>query len=412
MATDRAPPKPLALLLLPSQPSEASPKAFREAYEPTLNKAISTIQSVERGGSVLDIALLCGYASLGQASPKAKIYDESQHQLSMLYRVILHVLTQNNVDPHGGNDVDIRVVLVHESNELGVQENARSFSQGPVVSLIALAASQRQWTEVYAVESEPGEAFVQAFVRHRHSFQAHGRIAPFGIHRVTGGITLKSSSNQFHARVQAQGQKRHFSVAVGGTFDHLHAGHKLLLTASALVLESTTNPETPTQRTLTIGITGDELLKNKKYPELLETWDERQSAAFRFLHAILDLDTLVETVPSERILEDGPNGRAVIYKLVGNLIIRCVEISDPFGPTITDESISALVVSEETRSGGTAVNNKRSAKGWANLEIFEVDVLDADFKEETSVAERDDFQSKISSTEIRKRLKEESAETG
>ena len=85
------------------------------------------------------------------------------------------------------------------------------------------------------------------------------------------------------------------------------------------------------------------------------------------------------------------------------LTINYVEIFDAFGPTITDEKISALVISGETRSGGKAVNDRREEKGWAPLEVFEVDVLDA-HDETGSGSAKADFQNKISSTEIRRRL--------
>ena len=78
-----------------------------------------------------------------------------------------------------------------------------------------------------------------------------------------------------------------------------------------------------------------------------------------------------------------------------------------YGPTVTDEDISALVISKETRAGGKAVNDKRGEKGWKALEVFEVDVLDArpEGSEEGGV-EKEGFEEKISSTEIRRRLVE------
>ena len=55
------------------------------------------------------------------------------------------------------------------------------------------------------------------------------------------------------------------------------------------------------------------------------------------------------------------------------------------------------------------MNDKRAEKGWAELEVFEVDVLDAepgDGEEEEGQAAKETFESKISSTELRRRIAE------
>lgn len=66
------------------------------------------------------------------------------------------------------------------------------------------------------------------------------------------------------------------TTALGGTFDHLHIGHKILLTLSAWI---TTNR-------LIVGISDKVLLKNKKYPELLESLQQRTLAVKSFLQLI------------------------------------------------------------------------------------------------------------------------------
>jgi len=89
------------------------------------------------------------------------------------------------------------------------------------------------------------------------------------------------------------------------------------------------------------------------------------------------------------------------------LNIRCVEIWDPFGPTITEKDISALIISAETRAGGSAVNDKRTENGWSALDVLEVDVLDS--KETSSPASQQNFEGKLSSTEIRKKRAQKTA---
>ncbi|GKT92370.1 pantetheine-phosphate adenylyltransferase family protein [Colletotrichum tofieldiae] len=92
----------------------------------------------------------------------------------------------------------------------------------------------------------------------------------------------------------------------------------------------------------------------------------------------------------------------------GAITVECVEIQDPFGPTITQEEMDVLVFSGETRSGGQAVNDQRTALGWKPLETYEVEVLDAnDLGDEASRTEN--FASKISSTAIRQQKAEAAA---
>jgi cytidyltransferase-like protein len=54
-------------------------------------------------------------------------------------------------------------------------------------------------------------------------------------------------------------------VCLGGTFDHMHPGHKLLLTQSALLA----------YKRLLIGVTSDCLLKKKAYAAYLEDYETR-----------------------------------------------------------------------------------------------------------------------------------------
>jgi phosphopantetheine adenylyltransferase len=159
---------------------------------------------------------------------------------------------------------------------------------------------------------------------------------------------------------------------------------------------------------LTIGITGDELLKNKKYAEQLESWSARQTSVHRFLDAILNFapaDTADPIV--EEVKNSGPNGHAVNIIYPNGLSVRCVEIWDPFGPTITEKDISALIISAETRAGGSAVNDKRTGNGWPKLDVLEVDVLDS--TETSSATSQQNFEGKLSSTEIRKKHAQKTA---
>jgi len=271
---------------------------------------------------------------------------------------------------------------------------------GPVIDLPTLALTRRRWNLIFSVDGEEGQAILAAYM----SLASQRSPAVIGrVHTLSGGVSLiqKPSVRGSPAAFS------HNAVIVGGTFDHLHAGHKLLLTATALLLQPMKRSSLVNRR-LIVGITGDELLKNKKHAEYLQSWKQRQEDVVDFLLSIM---LFTRSAPEEAIQttsfdEPGPNGRAIHTRLKDCfLTIECVEIQDPFGPTITDESVTALVVSAETRSGGQAVNERRMEKGWKALEVFEIDVLDAQ-EDEGSSGDAENFASKISSTAIRKRRAE------
>lgn len=55
-------------------------------------------------------------------------------------------------------------------------------------------------------------------------------------------------------------------------------------------------------------------------------------------------------------------------------------IVDPFGPSIVQEDLEAIVVSQETVKGGEAVNKKRAERNMTQLETIVVDLLEAEDK--------------------------------
>lgn len=130
------------------------------------------------------------------------------------------------------------------------------------------------------------------------------------------------------------------TTALGGTFDHLHAAHKLLLHLSLFL---TTNK-------LIVGLMTPSLLVSKSNTQLLEPLDERIRKVNDFLRRI---------------------------DIAGVELDVC-EIHDPYGPTAWDGDIQALVVSRETMSGGEAVNKKRREGGLGELDIWVIDVIAAE----------------------------------
>ncbi|KAJ8906484.1 hypothetical protein NDN08_002977 [Rhodosorus marinus] len=131
--------------------------------------------------------------------------------------------------------------------------------------------------------------------------------------------------------------KRYKTVAVGGTFDRLHAGHRLLLAASAL---------TATER-LIIGISGPELLKRKKFADHIQSFAERSRGAEEF------------------VLSVNPH-----------ITVEVTELKDASGPTRTRENLDAIVVTKETRRGADDINRLRTEEeGLHQLEVVVVGLL-------------------------------------
>lgn len=62
---------------------------------------------------------------------------------------------------------------------------------------------------------------------------------------------------------------------MGGTFDHLHLGHRLLLSQAAIL----------TKTTLNCGVTSESLLSSKSYKEYLEPLHVRIDSVTSFLRA-------------------------------------------------------------------------------------------------------------------------------
>jgi len=147
------------------------------------------------------------------------------------------------------------------------------------------------------------------------------------------------------------------SVSVGGTFDRLHAGHRLLL-ATALRL---TRPG----GTLYVGVMSADMLKNKAHGELVESYATRAESARAFLAACDPASSVAVRVGH---LDDGP----------------------PLAATVRD--MSALVVSRETITGAEALNDMRRSAGFDPLTLVVVDLVGASSAE-----------SKLSSTALRAR---------
>lgn len=379
------------LLLLPSAPSNHSFNSLKAAYSKAINQSLQSISTVSKTSKItqrLDIAIAHSIKGSAKDDPRCSHYSELQRLLANVYKLLCITFAALKIDIEFDNDVDVRTILFDDTQGHGVS----------TFNLQTLANCRQPWKHVFSTEDTQGEDLLKLFLRLREAYSASS-VRGLDVSQVDAGTDSATlGSRQDEERIPVTNTaRRHYSVAVGGTFDHLHVGHKLLLTMTALVIE----PDIEHARTLTIGITGDALLKKKQYIEYVQDWEQRQENVRDFLLSIMGQDSSAQ--PTARSYNAETNARSVREELGRGLTINCVEIFDPFGPTITDESISALVISAETRSGGKAVNDRRTEKGWAPLEVFEVDVLDAGEADECG-SRKVDFEDKISSTEIRRKL--------
>mmetsp|Transcript_4933 Transcript_4933/g.8033 ORF Transcript_4933/g.8033 Transcript_4933/m.8033 type:complete len:364 (+) Transcript_4933:54-1145(+) len=122
-------------------------------------------------------------------------------------------------------------------------------------------------------------------------------------------------------------------VALGGTFDKLHFGHCKLLTLASLCCTDT----------LLVGITSDSMLTKKSHASKISPFAQRKNGVQNFL------------------------GNA---KISERLKVDLIEINDPFGPTVTNPDIDAIIVSSETIRGAFKINRIRAEKGMKRLHIL------------------------------------------
>ena len=120
--------------------------------------------------------------------------------------------------------------------------------------------------------------------------------------------------------------KKYDKVAVGGTFDKFHDGHKKLLSTA---FEIANNVE--------IGVTSD---------------------AFGGLK--VDIDSCKVRMKNLQSF----------FKDYSNFII--VPLDDPYGTTIYDSDFDAIVVSEETEPTAVEINEIRVSKGMNPIDIVVV----------------------------------------
>ncbi|MFQ5711988.1 MAG: phosphopantetheine adenylyltransferase [Candidatus Geothermarchaeales archaeon] len=121
-------------------------------------------------------------------------------------------------------------------------------------------------------------------------------------------------------------------VALGGTFHRIHKGHKALLREAFEAGQE-----------VVIGLTTDRMVRQHRKPHEIHGYAKRKKGLTDFLAG------------------EGLSDR-----------VRIVPLRDPYGPTVWDEEIEAIVVSPETEPTAVRINEIREERGLKPLKILVV----------------------------------------
>ncbi len=119
---------------------------------------------------------------------------------------------------------------------------------------------------------------------------------------------------------------------VGGTFDHLHLGHKELLNTAFISSEQ-----------VLIGLATPDLISRKFLASLIEEYSIRESELKGFLE------------------EKGYQDREQV-----------IPLKDIYGPTLDESELEAIFVTEETLANAKFINEERAKRGLLPMEIITV----------------------------------------
>lgn len=135
-----------------------------------------------------------------------------------------------------------------------------------------------------------------------------------------------------------QEQSRFKVVVVGGTFDKLHRGHRILLLKAFEVGEK-----------VVIGLCSDTFAEKLNKPHSTDSYSNRLETLKRFIR------------------RNGFQDR-----------VKIVPLKNPFGITLSEGCAEAIVVSEETERQAEEINSRREAKGLPKLHIIVIKMIHAD----------------------------------
>lgn len=132
--------------------------------------------------------------------------------------------------------------------------------------------------------------------------------------------------------------KKFRKVAVGGTFDEFHKGHRRLLAKAFEIGEI-----------VLIGLCTDEFARKMGKPHMTAPYEVR-------------LRELQDFMKKSKI----------------NAKTEIIPLNDPYGNTLTDKCIEALVVSEETEKTALKINQERNQRQLPPLKIITINMVPAE----------------------------------
>jgi pantetheine-phosphate adenylyltransferase len=129
--------------------------------------------------------------------------------------------------------------------------------------------------------------------------------------------------------------RKYRKVALGGTFDQFHKGHIKLINKALEIGDN-----------IIIGLTTDGMLKEEPKLHTVANYEEREKDLTDFLRKN---NALKRT--------------------------KIIPLTDPYGPTLSDGEIEALVVSLETAKRAEKINKLRAEKGLKPLKIVAINMI-------------------------------------
>jgi pantetheine-phosphate adenylyltransferase len=132
---------------------------------------------------------------------------------------------------------------------------------------------------------------------------------------------LKNKSEEFPFKV----------VGLGGSFDHLHPGHHVLIQTAFKL-----------GKHVAIGLSTENLLNGKQFRDKIQPYKVREDNLRKYIESTLH-------VPKQN------------YTII--------PLDDPFGPAITNPDLDAHVSSQETYLGSLKINELRIKNGLNPLTI-------------------------------------------